>query len=128
MNQFIGIPYKSKGRSFNGCDCWGIIRLYYNEVINRRLPEYLIGYCDALDATQTAIMFADKKSQYMKVDYKDRMNFDIVLFTLQGVVSHCGLVLDRTKMLHSLAGHNSVIEPYTGVLWRDRIEGIYRPC
>jgi murein DD-endopeptidase len=29
FSQYIGIPYVAGGESFAGCDCWGIVQLWY---------------------------------------------------------------------------------------------------
>lgn len=42
IEKFIGIPFVSKGRSFNGCDCYGLVKLYYKEVLNIDIPETII--------------------------------------------------------------------------------------
>lgn len=38
LNQLIGIPFKLNKRDFTGCDCRGIVWLYYKQIKNRILP------------------------------------------------------------------------------------------
>jgi cell wall-associated NlpC family hydrolase len=60
------------------------------------------------------------------VDYDERIPGDVLMFRLQGVPVHAGVVVDNDKMIHSLPGHACVFEQYSGVRWRRRIEGVYR--
>ena len=39
MIDYIGIPYKDKGRTFNGCDCYGLLMLYYKKELGIEIPE-----------------------------------------------------------------------------------------
>jgi cell wall-associated NlpC family hydrolase len=38
--KFLQIPFKDKGRDFNGCDCLGIVSLFYKEVFNIEITEF----------------------------------------------------------------------------------------
>ena len=38
MNRYIGIPYEKGGISFKGADCFGLLRLFYEEEYGIRLP------------------------------------------------------------------------------------------
>lgn len=42
LNDFIGIPFKDGGRDYNGCDCWGLVALYFRDVLGVELPDYAI--------------------------------------------------------------------------------------
>lgn len=46
IDKFIGIPFKDGGRDLRGCDCWGLVMLYYREVLKYDLPEYGIQALD----------------------------------------------------------------------------------
>lgn len=37
-NKLIGIPFRLNCRDFKGCDCRGIVYLYYKHVKNKELP------------------------------------------------------------------------------------------
>ncbi len=114
---YVGIPYVTGGRAREGCDCWGLVRLVYADVLRVALPEYDGGPDDAwsrVDATQP---------------------FDVVTFwtdyenhrTRTRAESHCGIMLSTRHLLHAdpLSG-SSVIVPINLPMLRGRIAGRYR--
>ena len=40
MDQFVGIPYIAHGRGYDGADCWGIVYLFYRDVLKTPIPDY----------------------------------------------------------------------------------------
>jgi hypothetical protein len=43
-NSFIGVPYKLNGDNVkDGFDCWTFIKHIYGNVLNRNVPDYVIG-------------------------------------------------------------------------------------
>jgi cell wall-associated NlpC family hydrolase len=122
---YIGIPYVSKGRSFKGCDCWGLVYLYYKHEYNIELPTYTSWYIDVenlsvLDYTVNT----NKNKDYILVD-KPQVG-DIVLFRIKGYVVHCGVYIGNGEFLHNFFGTNSCIERLDSVKWNKRVEGFYR--
>lgn len=126
LNTFIGIPYASHGRTFQACDCWGIVCLFYEFEMHRKLPFLAGEYSDATNNSEVNKVVGDSKYLFNEIKYEDRKHGDIILFNLHGNPVHAGIVLDADRMLHSLAGHNSCVERYSSTMWNSRIEGVYR--
>ena len=126
LDNYIGIPYASKGRTFQACDCWGIVSLFYQFVLHKELPPLNGEYSDATNNGEVDKVVKNSKDMFIEVNYNERQYGDIILFNLQGNPVHAGVVLDHERMLHSLAGHNSAVERYTSPVWDRRIEGVYR--
>ena len=38
IGKVLGIPWVNRASSFDACDCWGLVLLYYKEVLNINLP------------------------------------------------------------------------------------------
>jgi len=125
-NRFVGLPFKEKGRTFEGVDCWGLLRLFYKEIFNIVLPSYHENYQTAFDEKEISQLINNKKTDWYPVQYND-INFgDGVLLRLKGEPMHIGIVLRKNKMLHVTEKTNSVVENYSGLIWRKRIIGFFR--
>lgn len=122
INKYIGIPYKVKGVTLDGLDCLSIVELIYKNEFNITLPVY--PHLDTVDmeATETAINIG--KEQWTKVSKPEVGN--VILLNICGYPVHMGMVVSETEMIHSLKGHDSVIERFNGAKWNKRIEGFYR--
>lgn len=125
FKSYIGIPYTNKGRSTDGCDCWGLIRLFYKNELGIELPlvDHYNNVCDNSDVAESV---AIEKPRFEEIDYDDRQMFDIIMFRICKLPVHTGLMLDNGRMLHTLAGHNSAIERYDSASWNRRIDGVFR--
>jgi len=120
---YIGIPYKSKGGGFDGCDCWGLMRLVYQEQKGIILPDFSGLYDDANDAAQAASTIVSGIPSFVKSETP--AVFDIIILRIMGWDCHCGLYLGEGKMLHSMQGHAAAIEDIDSHKWKDRIGGFF---
>lgn len=73
-------------------------------------------------------MIHDQHSLYgfMEVKLEEAQPLDVMVFRSAPKRAHVGLVVSRGKFLHAGRGYDSCIERYTGIQWRNRIEGVYR--
>lgn len=122
MDRYVGIPYRAEGRDWWGCDCWGLVVLVYRERLGIELPTHA-GYVDPLSA-DAADAVSTGKLAWRPVESPQPM--DGVLFRIKGRPHHIGLVIREGWMLHTAAGKDSCIEPYTRPYWSARVEGFYR--
>ena len=107
-----------------GADCYGIARLIYSDRVGIDLPDFLGTYDDADDTVQVQAAIENAIPDFTEVDTPDP--FDIIILRLMGHPIHCSLYVGEGKMLHTMKGHMSAIEPMNSVKWKSRIEGIYR--
>lgn len=121
---FIGIPFKFRGRGKEGVDCLGLIHLY----LKAR------GYCvpdgDGLPMT------ADRQPDYMEramealsrcCDQVEEIHpDDILLMRLPGGYTHMGVMVDDFNMLHVLKDRPSGLEP--ALKYARRVVAVFRPA
>lgn len=138
-NQYVGIPYLEKGRSREGADCWGLVRLILLEQTGLELPSYSEKYEDLPvdDRTDIKDGLASRADlvapglafyKWSEVDRDELEPFDSILFTSLGELSHIGLVIRPTLMIHShYSARSSVVADYGLDSWQRRIVKCYRP-
>jgi cell wall-associated NlpC family hydrolase len=124
VNRFIGIPYIDKGRTFAGCDCWGLVDLFYREQLSIQLPDYTAVYAGAADVSGNEVLLMVGRSAWKPVD--EPAIGDLFLFRILGYACHVGIALGDGDFLHVLRGRNSTAEPLDSFTWRNAKEGAYR--
>lgn len=123
---YIGLPFKSRGRTTAGLDCWGLVRLVLHEQFDIQVPSYVYRYSSTDTAHDIAPLIQHEKTKWKSINRTDLECGDVLILRMQGVPMHVGLVLDHQFMLHIERGINSVIERYDTRRWADRLIGIYR--
>lgn len=101
MNRLIGIPFKLNHKDFSGCDCRGIVYLYYEFIKERPFPftdgkriffrnpkEDVNRMVDAL--TQIAI----------PIYFKDLDEGDIVILKTKNNIGALGVCINARQLLH----------------------------
>jgi cell wall-associated NlpC family hydrolase len=126
VREFIGIPYKDKGRDYDGADCWGLAFLVSRDVFARTLPYLGDNYTSVLMLDEVHKTFKDTSTEFTKIAEDERQPGDLIVFRITGVPVHVGIIIDKNRMVHTLPNHNSAYERYDSVTWSKRIEGYYR--
>jgi cell wall-associated NlpC family hydrolase len=121
---YIGLPFKSLGRTRAGLDCWGMVYLVYHEVFQRDVPRYG-EYVDAYDIEEvSALIRGEIVTRWCEVS-SEQLG-DVVLLRVRGQPCHVGVVVARGKFLHSFEGTLSCIERYECPKWARRVEGFFQ--
>jgi cell wall-associated NlpC family hydrolase len=125
-NKYIDIPFKPDGRDRSGLDCWGLVCLIYKEQLNIELPSWSGVFKDQSIGClkQVARSMAIERDRWVKVDKPEP--FDVILLRTGAYIWHVGVVLTPTTMLHVMSGINSVIESFTGLQWKNRVQEFRR--
>lgn len=102
MMRFIGIPFADGEQSFNGANCYGLVRLFYKEHLNIEIPELKI------NSEHSNMVWATYLKEISNNwDYSDEpLPFDVVAMahdiTHPKIVQHVGVYLGNGKVLHTL--------------------------
>jgi len=131
VSDYIGIPFVDNGRTKAGCDCWRLVGMVYRDHLNIELPEFPDVYIDR--SSNTALLKSLQRVADRMNEYKQRWKsvdkpqpYDVIILHTGELLYHCGLVVDRRNMLHTMENIDSAIEDFTGLMWKNKIEGFYR--
>lgn len=135
LDKYIGIPFKQEGFGFDGCNCWGLVRLVYENECGIVLPTYFDCYSDDALCSQM-IVKGTMDPAWIRIEEKDRKPFDFVHMTSYPVIKgrrvktngHCGIMITNKRLLHVWDENPpvSVHVPADFPRIRTRILGYYR--
>lgn len=101
VNQYIGIPFKEKGRDQeSGFDCWGLVRYVYEKELGIFLPSFTECYNRTIDRHKIGDKIEEQKSEWVSVKRGLRKPFDVVLMTRLGQAMHVGVLVTADDVLH----------------------------
>ena len=104
----IRTPFKEKGRSYEGIDCWGLIYLGYRDVLGKEIPNYVNCYKNISDYKVIVKIFNMEKIKYwIEVD---RQIGAVASIIRRGAPIHCGIAITKREILHCDYGVGTVIE------------------
>lgn len=124
---YVGIPFKENGRDRDGCDCWGLLTMIWQQEFGKPLPEYTgHRWKPHGSAKEIGPDVSDYVSQFTLIKPEQAVMGDGVLIRMRGHPLHVGLVLEPGWMIHSHEEADSCIEDYRRPTWERRILGFYR--
>lgn len=124
---YLNIPFVERGRSRYGVDCYGLVRMVYQEQRGIELPDYTEGYTTTTDTEEIeALCRNEVSSRWQEIPLAQVRTFDGIMFRIMGHQSHFALVLAAPYFLHSMQGIWSKIERYDSAAWQKRIVAAVR--
>lgn len=124
VENYIGIPYVSMGRTLDGFDCWGLILHAAQNLYSTTLPDYS-DYRDSDNMKETSPLFTARED-WIRVPKGAELPGDVIVMRLHGLPMHAALYLGEGRFLHTLTGRDSCVERVSSSGWSTRIEGVYR--
>lgn len=125
MEKFIGIPFVSKGRSFRGCDCYGLVKLYYKEVLNIELSETVI------TAEQPRRIFAHYLNEISKnwsstFPQKNAVVAMAVNAEHPTLITHFAVMIDDKRFIDTRENMSSYLTSIDDEKIKNQIKGFYK--
>jgi cell wall-associated NlpC family hydrolase len=120
--KYVGLPFVDHGRTMDGVDCWGLVRIVMKNERNIDLPSYgEISATELLTVTKTISTEANREPWHT---VKKPQTFDVVL--MRGKPLHVGIMVSNTQVLHVEEATASVLLPITHNAIKQRIVGFRR--
>lgn len=129
---YIGIPFKDLGRTREGCDCWGLVRLLLMERASIQLPSHADDYKSEKNCKAIQQTINNNRYKWREVHYTDATTYDVAEMQLpveyQGryiyAPIHVGILVNKSYLLHT---SKSVGSHIVNVLSKDvNIKGFWR--
>jgi cell wall-associated NlpC family hydrolase len=126
VKKYIGIPFASNGRTREGCDCYGLVRLVLLEEYGIWLPELSGDYSSAVNIHETARLFAEQLPVLAAEKIPGPEEKAVVVITEHGRPCHLGIAAGGGYILHTGIKTGCVCQRAAHPGLRGRIEGYYR--
>ncbi|ODN68543.1 NlpC/P60 family protein [Methylobrevis pamukkalensis] len=109
---YIGLPFAEKGRTREGLDCWGLVRLVLAEQCGIELPGYDADYACVAEVREIAAALgkAQASADWLPVLPGSERVFDVALFRRGRLEGHVGVIVERGRVLHVARGRAAAIE------------------
>jgi probable lipoprotein NlpC len=123
---FVGLPWKERGRSREGVDCYGLVVLAFRETHGVELAGFDEAYASVGEQAEISALIAGNAERWPWQQAPSPRPFDVALFRRGRLQTHVGIVVDANRMLHIDQKCEAVIEAFTSGRWRHRLLGFYR--
>lgn len=127
VQEYMGIPFLEKGRSREGLDCYGLVRLVLQEQRGIELPSYAEEYATTTDAEEiTALYRGEVAAQWQEIPVPSARLFDVAVLRMMGEPIHFALVLDPPYFLHVFRETDVSVERLDALIWQKRLVRVMR--
>lgn len=114
---YLNLPFKDQGRTREGVDCYGLVRLIYQEQLRIELPSYTEHYATTADHEEIrALVQGEAGATWREIPLLSAQAYDGLIFRILGHPTHFGLVLDPPWFIHAIKRDRQEI----GRTWMER--------
>jgi len=128
VKKYVGIPFISNGRSMDGCDCYGLVRMVLKNEYGITLPDLSDNYSNALNVAETQKLFEKQVPVLTASRILEPEEKAIILLTEGGKFCHIGVHAGIGYILHTKNNTGSVCQRLTHPGLSGCIEGYYHVC
>lgn len=121
--KYLTIPFKKRGRSFDGADCYGMLMLFFQHELGIHVKDFLVTGLP-VDADAETCLSA-KEEEWLEVPLDALRPWDVLAMANQSdTPNHTGVVLDGGTFLHTLEGVGPAVSRLS--TWAPKIRAAYR--
>lgn len=119
-DRLIGVPFINGGYDYDDCHCYGLVWLWFRDVLGIVLPRY--DGVEAGDVRSVVRTINREKNTWITVA-QPRANDVAVMRSVSGDLAdgHVGIVVNKRQLLHTTQTSWSRIEPLTSAAIAPRI-------
>jgi len=126
ISKYIGIPFKDKGRTVEGLDCWGLLYLIFKEQFGIEIPSFVDDYPTSTNLKAVGALIEQNSHTWINIEQDVQKAGDVLLMRFFGHPVHVGILIDKRRMIHVLKGRNTCLQKIDQTMWQSRILGTYR--
>ena len=132
VNGYIGLPFKERGRGYDGLDCWGLVALILREQFDVIVPSYIDEYKSTTDCETLSDLIKREAESWWAIPPEDAHGGDVIVMRITPraakniYATHVGVVVEKNWMIHIEKGLNTVLDRYNRPRWGRRVVGVYR--
>ena len=125
LSLYCGIKFREKGDGWDGCDCWGLIRLFFKTEFNLDLDDCRTLYFGIRDIDSIRTIAEEERKKWRKVLGKPKVG-DVIEIPLAPRNFHIGVIAAPGVILHVEEGGFSQTVPITSQRIARRIKATWR--
>jgi len=122
----LDIPFVDRGRDWNGCDCWGLVRLIATHEFGRGYPMLSGRYETSEDGNTVQELIDTERSKWQEIKAGQEKFGDFVTLFVKGAECHVGTVLSENRLIQTMKSTGPTIERYDRNPWKKRVRKFYR--
>lgn len=122
INKYLGIPFKHQGRTLDGLDCWGLIKLVYAD-LGFNLWDPVQDYGEHWYSSNNHFI-ENYHREWIQVQESSFLD-GILFHDGFGRINHAGLYLSGGKFIHCCKA-GVVIGKLSDPVWKAKFAGFYR--
>lgn len=138
VEKYMRIPYTQEGSSFQGCNCWGLVKLIFQEEKDIQLPGYVgISASDILRAAKQFKKDAGIPPWQTVIEPGQEQPFDVLVMRAlnegHAVNMHAGIVTEFGMVVHLEARQDVSHVPFRDsprgrqhYTLKNRVVGVFR--
>jgi cell wall-associated NlpC family hydrolase len=123
--EYVGIPFASNGRTKEGADCYGLVRLVRNGQFGGDMPLLSGDYKDADNFAETERVMREQQPLLAGQSVEAPEIGDVCVLKFRGMPVHAGIYAGGGYALHTLKHTGSILQRVSDPQFSTRLEGWY---